>query len=118
MVTLTTTGQPPITSILVDLTTTRVPQTILHDVIGRDDPIPHLGVLGTRTGTMGFRCSSYDAAEAIAHLFGGRVVHVTTTEYPAFSGAKTIATRVSITPFERFATAWAWDVTVDFDEVL
>ncbi|MEV7972867.1 hypothetical protein [Cellulomonas sp. NPDC089187] len=52
----------------------RQPAVSVHQVIGRADPVPVLGPLRTRTGTLRIFCKSWDAAQEVVAVYAAAEV--------------------------------------------
>lgn len=95
----------------------RASATVLHDVIGRADPLPSLGTLKARTGTLDLWCATEAGAHDVVALYGlGKVVMLRDAEHPDLEMYH-VATDVDIQPESQRTDPWRWVVSVRFAEV-
>lgn len=100
---------------LLDFNAERTAAAVLHDVLGRPDPLAALGVTRTRVGSFDAWCADEADANALLALYGlGRVVMLVDTDRPTLDMYH-IATRASARPDGSERRRWV--VSVDYTEV-
>ena len=109
--TRTATGAGALTPELVtDYAAQRASMAVLHEVIGRPDPVPALGALRTRTGTLTIWCSTLALAQAVVDLYAvPRVVMLRDPSMPQLDMYH-VATSTRLSPVSLDPLRWAVDV--------
>ena len=95
----------------------RASGTVLHDVIGRPDPVPALAPLRTSTGTLTVWCSTLAKAQSVVALYAlGRVVLLRDPASPEMDMYH-VATSTRLSPASLETNPPRWSVDVEYAEV-
>lgn len=102
-------------ALVTDYSASRASATVLHEVIGRADPLPALGPLRTRTGTLEVWCATEATAHAVVALYAlGKVVMLHDPDHLPLEMYH-VVTDVEVRPDGPDKARWL--VTVDYAEV-
>lgn len=105
-----------LTSVLT-YTSRRETTSVVHQVIGRADPLVSIGVQAKRTGQMGLFCLTYADALAVEDALGtGEILLLRQQDYPGLDMYFT-GTASDLRPFDDVTATRRWEVTVEFTEV-
>lgn len=88
----------------------RPASTIVHDVIGRPDPVVRIGPFRTRRGTLTIWCDDYaGVSETVSVYARGEVVQLRQPDYPGLDMYH-VTTRATEQPYDEEGRRWRVDV--------
>ena len=103
--------------LVTGLTAARASMGTVHEVIDREDPLPTLGGLRKRAGTLSLWCSSWAAARTVVEMHGKRAVLL--LRQPDYPGLDLwyVPESVDVEPAPEQTTTRRWLVEVAYREV-
>lgn len=94
----------------------REPSTTIHEVIGRADPVPVVGVQRLRRGTLEVFAATYAEALNAALTASSPLLMYRQSDYPGMDMYFT-PTSVRTRPLEATAAGWRWSTSIGYVEV-
>ena len=94
----------------------RPTSTTVHEIVGREDPVPVVGPLRLRRGSLEVFSKDYAEARHAAATASAPLLMFRQSDYPGMDMWLT-PTRIRTRPLEETAGGWRWSTTIEYVEV-